>query len=212
MKKREEKRLRAAALAALIVSGAACAGLREYPGGGFQTGIASWYGPDFHGRPTSNKEIYDMYDMTAAHNTLPFGTMVMVTNLDNGKTAIVRINDRGPFVGERIIDLSYAAARVLDIVGPGTARVRLEVLRGPLSGPRGSGFSVQVGSFISPTNAEALRKKLRGRYNDVYISRFKTSSGVYFRVRLKAEDRGSALNLARRLLDDGYPVIVLEER
>ena len=91
-------------------------------------GIASWYGRDFHGRRTSNGEIYNMYAHTAAHKTLPMNTMVRVTNLRNGRSTVVRINDRGPFVGSRIIDLSYAAAKDIGVVGPGTAPVEIEVL------------------------------------------------------------------------------------
>jgi rare lipoprotein A (peptidoglycan hydrolase) len=95
-------------------------------GGGHElSGLASWYGEDFHGRRTSNREIYNMFEMTAAHKTLPFGTRLMVTNLNNGKTVAVRINDRGPFVGERIIDLSYAAASMIDMVGVGVGPRRL---------------------------------------------------------------------------------------
>jgi len=93
-----------------------------------QTGVASFYGQDFHGRKTANGETYDMYAMTAAHQALPFNTRVLVTNLDNGKKVAVRINDRGPFVKDRIIDLSYGAAMKVGMVGPGTANVRLEVL------------------------------------------------------------------------------------
>jgi len=96
--------------------------------GATQTGTASWYGPGFHGNRTSSGEIYDQYDLTAAHPTLPLGTTVAVTNLQNGKTVEVRINDRGPFVKGRSIDLSYAAARSLGMIGPGTVPVRIEVL------------------------------------------------------------------------------------
>jgi len=92
-------------------------------------GIASYYGPKFHGRKTSSGEVFDMYALTAAHNTLPFGTLVKVTNLSNGLSVIVRINDRGPFMKNRIIDLSYEAARRIGMLGPGTARVRLEVVK-----------------------------------------------------------------------------------
>jgi rare lipoprotein A len=189
-----------------------CARAPYHARGGIETGVASWYGPDFHGKFTSNKEIYDMYDMTAAHRTLPFGTYVMVTNLDNGRTATVRINDRGPFVGDRIIDLSYAAARVLGMIGPGTIPVRLEVLRGISSAPGGRGWSVQAGSFISKNNASNLARKLKGNYEGVYIALFKTSTQVYYRVRLKASDGDAARELAQRLFADGYTVIILEER
>jgi rare lipoprotein A len=189
-----------------------CARIPYHPKGGVETGVGSWYGPDFHGKLTSNKEIYDMYDMTAAHRTLPFGTYVMVTNLDNGRTATVRINDRGPFVGDRIIDLSYAAARVLGMIGPGTIPVRLEVLKGTSAAPGGQGWSVQAGSFISKDNASNLARKLKGNYEGVYIALFKTSTQVYYRVRIKASNGDAARKLAQRLFADGYTVIILEER
>ena len=94
----------------------------------FQDGTASWYGPNFIGRPTANGEIFDPSQLTAAHQTLPFDTLVRVTHLDNGRSVVVRINDRGPFVGRRVIDLSRAAAERIDMIGSGTARVRLELL------------------------------------------------------------------------------------
>ena len=96
-----------------------------------ERGIASWYGGTFHGRATSSGETYDMHEMTAAHTSLPLPTWVEVTNLSNGKRVVVKVNDRGPFVGKRIIDLSYAAATALDIVGPGTGRVEVRALAGP---------------------------------------------------------------------------------
>lgn len=96
-----------------------------------QVGIASWYGPGFHGKRTASGEIYDMYAMTAAHKTLPFGTIVKVVDLDTGRWVVVRINDRGPFVPGRIIDLSYAAAQKLGILEKGIARVGLKILKWP---------------------------------------------------------------------------------
>jgi rare lipoprotein A len=180
--------------------------------GGLQTGEASWYGPDFHGKPTSNREIYDMFDMTAAHNTLSFGTRVMVTNLNNGRSVVVRINDRGPFVGERIIDVSYAAARLLDMVGSGVVPVRLEVLNGPRSVPSPvPRYSVQVGSFIDKQNALALETRLKMSYRSVYVSEFRTPNQVYYRVRLRAADRAEADKLAQRLYEDGFRVLILED-
>src|SRR5712691_9791904 len=113
---------------------AGCAPMRTRPPApppvidGIQLGVASWYGPGFHGNRTANGEIYDQYELTAAHRTLPLGTRVMVTNLSNGRAVEVRVNDRGPFVDGRAIDLSYAAARTIGMVGPGTVRVRIEVL------------------------------------------------------------------------------------
>jgi len=112
----------------LIMSLQSCTRI-ELPGPTrFQTGEASWYGNKFHGKTTSSQEIFNMYELTAAHLTLPFNTLVMVTNLDNGKSVIVRINDRGPFVKDRIIDLSYAAAKLLDMINTGVAPVQIDVL------------------------------------------------------------------------------------
>lgn len=97
----------------------------------YQVGLASYYGEKFHGKRTASGEIYNMYDMTAAHRTLPFGTYVMVTNLENGRSVVVRINDRGPFAKGRVIDLSYAAAKRLGILHKGVAKVRIDVLARP---------------------------------------------------------------------------------
>ena len=119
-----------------------------------QSGIASWYGGKFHGRRTANGEIYDMYAMTAAHKILPFDTLVEVENLDNGTTVRVRINDRGPFVRGRIIDLTYTAAKQIDMIGPGTAKVRLRVLGEADVETRR--FVIQVGAFSDPQTAQEL--------------------------------------------------------
>jgi len=124
--------------------------------GDTEEGVASWYGHPYHGRPAANGEIYDMEKMTAAHRTLPFDTWVRVYDLDNNRTTEVRITDRGPFVGGRIIDLSHAAARELELIGPGVARVRIEVVRTPPNAAPGL-FAVQVGAFRDRANAERLR-------------------------------------------------------
>src|SRR5437016_8973146 len=118
----------------LFLSG--CGGKKRVPAaaarlGSTESGVASWYGHPYHGRRAANGEIYDMEKMTAAHRTLPFGTWVLVTNLGNSKTVEVRITDRGPFIDGRIIDLSHAAARAIDLIGPGTARVRVEIISAP---------------------------------------------------------------------------------
>src|SRR6266581_312542 len=135
-----------------------------------QEGKASWYGKDFHGKLTSNGERYDMYAMTAAHKTLPLGVYVRVYNKSNGNEAIVRVNDRGPFVKGRIIDLSFTAAKKLGIVDSGTAPVRIEALgfgsdsqsgktayRAPVSYDAGC-YTVQVGAFTVQSNARRLAK------------------------------------------------------
>lgn len=178
--------------------------------GSIQTGLASWYGPDFHGKSTSSREVYNMYDMTAAHRTLVFGTRVMVTNIKNGKSVIVRINDRGPFIKGRIIDLSYAAAQMLDMVGEGVIQVKIEVLWNMSPKIQEQKFAVQVGSFVHKINAAALKKKLERDYKDVYISLFETPSQTYFRVRIRARSRESAQDTARKLIMDGYKVFIIE--
>lgn len=153
-----------------------------------------------------------MYDLTAAHKSLPFGTYVMVTNLNNGKSVTVRINDRGPFVKDRIIDLSYAAAKAVDMINSGTAPVKLEILT-EFSPKRSSQkFSVQVGSFVKEENARALKNKLQRSFKNVYITPFKTTTQVYYRVRIKAKDQNTARAVAIRLIGAGYSAIVLEEQ
>jgi rare lipoprotein A len=189
-----------------------CARMRYFPAGNVQRGMASWYGEDFHGKITSSKEIYNMYDMTAAHKTLPFGSYVMVTNLENGKSVIVRINDRGPFIEGRIIDLSYAAAKVLGMVGPGVVPVKVEVLEKYSPEKSTQKFSVQVGAFIYKENAEVLKRKLRGGYRNVYISKFETPHQTYYRVRIKARSLESAQEIAQKLVKEGHTVLVLEEQ
>jgi rare lipoprotein A len=128
-----------------------------------EVGIASWYGHPYHGRPSSSGEIYDMEKLTAAHRTLPFGTMVEVLNLANDRTVEVRINDRGPFVESRIIDLSHAAARKINMIGPGTAKVRLRIVSLPDTAAPGY-YAVQVGAFRDKANAERERKRMQALY------------------------------------------------
>lgn len=132
-----------------------------------EEGIASWYGEPYHGRQAANGETYDMEQMTAAHRTLPFGAMVLVTNRTNGKKVEVRITDRGPFIDGRIIDLSRAAARVIDLIRPGTAPVRIEVRSYALSPRPGGVFAVQVGGYLDRRQADRLAKRLRAQYAPV---------------------------------------------
>jgi rare lipoprotein A len=136
----------------------------------------------FHGRRASNGEIYDMYKLTAAHRTLPFETMVRVTNLSNGKSTVVRITDRGPFVDNRIIDLSLAAAREMDSVVAGVVPVRVEVLGGV--DPTAGFFTVQVGAFRDRGNAERLRERLNASYSPIFIQGYDSPDGVFYRVRV----------------------------
>ena len=160
-------------------------------------GVASWYGSKFHGRRTSSGETYNMYAMTAAHKSLPLPTYVRVTNLDNGRSAILRVNDRGPFHDDRLIDLSYAAAVRLGVVSTGTAPVRVEAVAGgtPITATASSGADVprgaadlfvQVGAFQYYANAQAMRARIQGAdIRDVEIDQATASNGQpVFRVRI----------------------------
>jgi rare lipoprotein A len=177
-----------------------------------EVGTASWYGPGFHGNRTSSGEIYDQYDMTAAHQTLPLGTRVAVTNLSNGREVEVRINDRGPFVKGRSIDLSYAAARSLGAIGPGTIPVRIEVL--PVDGVQFSAvtYSVQVGAFADHGNAVRLQRSLAERFDGVHIAPLDGASGRYYRVRVgRFGRRDEAVALAHSVAPLGLPAVIVED-
>jgi len=133
-----------------------------------EVGTASWYGHPYHGRRSSNGEIYDMEKLTAAHRTMPFGTIVEVTNLTNSLEVQVRITDRGPFVGDRIIDLSHAAARQIQMIGPGIAKVRLRVVGLPQASTTAY-FAVQVGAFRDRANADQMQKRLSSEYGTARV-------------------------------------------
>jgi rare lipoprotein A len=172
-----------------------------------QYGVASWYGKDFHGKPTSSGEIYDMYQLTCAHKTLPLGTTVMVTNMENGRSLELKVNDRGPFVKERIIDLSYAAAKILGVWEKGTSLVKVEVI-GPLI-VQIQQFTLQVGSFVDENNARKLADELRKSFENVYITTVETLTQKYHRVRVgQFETKESALLIAGKLSQMGFRVLV----
>jgi rare lipoprotein A len=195
-------------LALLVVS---CRSLPKKEPSNVQTGLASWYGPQFHGKTTSSREVYNMYDMTAAHRTLPFGTYVMVTNLNNGRSVKVKINDRGPFVKDRIIDLSYAAAQVLDSVGPGVVPVKIEILLDESPPQSSVKYAVQVGSFSDKKNATSLQEELKKTFRRVYISTFHTPTQTFYRVRIKAADRNDAESITRHLHKKELVAFIVEE-
>ncbi|MGB2664383.1 MAG: septal ring lytic transglycosylase RlpA family protein [Candidatus Acidiferrum sp.] len=181
------------------------------PVGYTEEGHASWYGNPFHGRRASNGEVYDMYKLTAAHRTLPFETMVRVTNLNNGKSTTVRITDRGPFVDNRIIDLSLAAAREIDSVGPGVVPVRLEVIGNiDLAALTEGFFTVQVGAFRDRTNAERLRGRLSVTYSPIFIQQYDSPDGAFYRLRVgKVSGEDAAKELAAQLRDkEGFTTLV----
>jgi len=167
-----------------------------------EEGVASWYGEPFQGHRTSNGEIYDMYLFTAAHRTLPFGAVLRVTNLSNGKQTEVRINDRGPFVANRVIDLSLSAARAIDMVGPGTAQVRLEMTSGP--NPSVGFFGVQVGAFLVQENAGNLRDRLAANFSPVNVVPYDSPNGIFYRVRVgRARTEQEAGQIADQLRQSG---------
>ena len=180
-----------------------------------QTGIASWYGPGFHGKATASGDVYNQNDLTAAHQTLPLGTRVMVTNLENGRSTEVTINDRGPFAKGRIIDLSYSAAQLIDMVGPGTALVRVDVIDSPMriQTIRASlDYTLQLGSFAQLENAQQLRDRLAKSYGEVVIAPLQSKDATYYRVQLgKFTSRSDAEERARQVSQAGYSVIILEQ-
>jgi len=169
--------------------------------GHFETGVASWYGHPYHGRPAANGEIYDMETLVAAHRTLPFDTWVRVVNLNNRKSVEVRIIDRGPFVNGRIIDLSHAAAKAIDLIGPGVGPVRIEVIRLPQNATAAL-FAVQVGAFRVRANAEKLRAEMAARYGSARIVSRPGSPDVW-RVLVGSEaSEDAATGLARRIREE----------
>ncbi|HKS81455.1 MAG TPA: septal ring lytic transglycosylase RlpA family protein [Candidatus Acidoferrales bacterium] len=171
------------------------------PGEYEEQGVASWYGVPFNGHRTSNGEIYDMHQLTAAHRTLPFNSIVRVTNLANGMHVDVRINDRGPFVANRVIDLSLAAAQAIQMVGTGTAPVRLDLISG--SNPESGSFGVQVGAFLVEANAEKLKAQLATRYPSISIASYESPNGVFYRVRVgRLPTEAAAQQLADQLHQD----------
>lgn len=186
-----------------------------------QTGIASWYGKPFHGRKTSNGETYDMYSRTAAHKTLPMQTHLLVENLDNGKEIVLRVNDRGPFVRGRVIDLSYTGAKELGVLKKGTARVRISAL-GEAVRVKEDGkqverflphedftkgkFYVQIGSFTQKANAERLQIAMLKTGRSVNVSTYDRGDTIFYRVQVKAgEDLNRANEVVLTLRSLGYP-------
>jgi rare lipoprotein A len=180
--------------------------------GSKESGIASWYGYPYHGRRAANGEIYDMEKLTAAHRTLPFDTWVRVRNLTNNKTVDVRIQDRGPFVNDRIIDLSKAAARQIEMIGPGIAKVTLTIIAPPPVKEiekEPELFAVQVGAFRERTRAESVRDAMKSAYGQARIVE-RTLDGTIYRVLVGAEDtEDKATALAERIRATGSPGFVV---
>jgi len=187
------------------------------PGTSYVT--ASWYGPEFHGKPTASGEKFNMYAMTSAHKEFSFGVRLRVTNLRNNKSVVVTVNDRGPFIAGRDLDLSYAAARKIGLVKQGVGRVKIQYLGRDMSyvkdvipvstayltGP----FTIQTGSFRERFNSERLKKALKLKYRNVYISIVYINGQKFYRVRVGSFDRrDSASALAKILAGEGYSIFI----
>jgi len=163
-----------------------------------ETGIASWYGAPYHNRRGSNGEIYNMHAMTAAHRTLPLGSIVRVTNPTNGNSVVVRITDRGPFIAGRIIDLSQAAAKQIGLIQKGTAQVRVEVLKTPAPIEDGGRWAIQIGGFEQERAARDLAGHLSRRYHTAKVLTFDSPAGDWWvRVRVKNDLRARAEEILR---------------
>ncbi len=204
-------------------------GKRYYPlpsaEGFVEQGIASWYGRKFHGRKTSNGERYNMYSRTAAHKTLPMNTHLLVQNLENGRESIVRINDRGPFIRGRVIDLSLTTAKELGIVKKGTARVRITALGEttsivqnnkkverflPHKDFNSGDFFVQIGSFQNKTNAVRLKNKMQSLGKRTVLQLYDRGDSFFYRVQVSAGNTlTAAKSVEKRLSNDGYPGFVI---
>lgn len=197
---------------------------KEYthaPGGEYVT--ASWYGDKFHGRPTSSGERYDMYGLTAAHKTMKFGTRLLVTNPDNNESVEVTVNDRGPFIRGRDLDLSYGAAKEIGMEEKGVGRVRIEYLGRDMryakrlaykpTGPSPGGpLTIQAGAFVERENAVRLEKGLMITYGNVYITTARVNGHLFYRVRVgRFNNYDSAYKVAEKLADEGYSTFIAPE-
>lgn len=200
----------------LTLSGCAGAPRRtDYDLGHREIGRASWYGKDFHGKPTSSGEIFNMFALSAAHQTLPFGTRLRVTELRSGRSVRVKVNDRGPFVDDRILDLSYEAARRLGMIRDGTADVEIEIIgfekiRGP------GDFFVQVGSFQSKERAVRIKEKIKRHNQAVRMETIETRRGPSHRVLIgpfpsEGEARTAVGRLRRELSSESLEPMIIRE-
>ena len=208
---------RTAILVLVTAIATGCAGSRvdlepQTPKRGRQSGEASWYGPKFHGRRTANGEVFDMYEISAAHRTLPFGTRVRVENLQNGRSLVVRINDRGPFIDGRILDLSYAAAQEIGMVEAGVVPVLLTILDSAeapqkTARKRAGVYRVQVGAFREARNARRLAEELRPRYARVEVQ----SDDRWHRVQIRnIRNERAARRILEELQRQGYDAFLSE--
>lgn len=188
----------------------------ESTSGKRQRVIASWYGADYHGRPTASGEIFNMYALTCAHREFPFGTMLRVSNPANKKTTECTVNDRGPFIEGRHLDLSYESARRIDLIGPGVAPVDIEpfgrdrrYIKTVKTTVTSGTLTVQTGSFKEETNALRMKAGLEFRYRDVYIMPVLVGGVKHYRVRVGIfKDASEALRIAQSLAQEGYDALI----
>lgn len=172
-------------------------------------GVASWYGKELHGKKTGSGEVFDMYGISAAHRTLPFGTMIRVTNLDNSKSIKARINDRGPFIKSRILDLSYGAAKKLGFVEQGTTRVQIETVE-PVRG--NAQYTVQAASYTEESNAKILQHRLSRKFEYVAIMLVETNIALLYRVQVGSyASEEWAEQIANKLRLEGLESIVIRK-
>jgi rare lipoprotein A len=163
-----------------------------------ETGLASWYGPPYHHRKGANGEIYDQNALTAAHRTLPLNSLVRVTNVTTKHSVTVRITDRGPFIEDRVLDLSLAAAKTVDVWRPGTAMVKIEVLSAPAPIAEGGRWCVQIGAFQSEKDARHVKEKLQDRYGGADVIQFTGPTGQWVRLRPEGDDKRKAEEVATK--------------
>ena len=188
------------------------AGVEEVPQGRpiyTEVGMASWYGPPYHNRRAANGKIYDQNAVTAAHRTLPLGSLIRVTNLANGRSAMMRITDRGPFVPGRILDLSLGAAKELGMWRAGTAKVRIEVFASPKPIYQGGRWCVQIGAFAQARTAKRLEKRLAEKYESANVIEFTGPTGHWVRIRPENGDKSRAIQIVRNIrIEEGAAFLV----
>lgn len=164
-----------------------------------QEGMASWYGPPYHNRRGANGQVFDQNQLSAAHRELPMGSLIRVTNLQTRQSAVMRITDRGPFVPDRVIDLSEASAKAVGVWRPGTAKVRIDVYAAPKPIEQGGRWCVQIGAFTHPHEAEKLEEHLQHKYQTANVIEFAGPTGHWVRIRPLNDDKGRAVEIAKDL-------------
>jgi len=164
-----------------------------------ETGRASWYGPPYHNRRGANGQIFDQNALSAAHRTLPMGSLLRVTNLQTGQTAVMRVTDRGPFVPDRVLDLSVASAKAVGVWRPGTANVRIDVYATPKPIEQGGRWCVQIGAFSKEKSALKLEEHLEHKYHTANVIEFTGPTGHWVRIRPLNDDKGKATEIAKDL-------------